>query len=125
MALPSSTQARTDFFSFCSPSRRFRRVKPTNQTATGSLPPCFATLNLALTLETARLTISDGDYKHPSAMVATQLNELLTSEKIKANSFIKVTKFLCNNVSDRRIIIMLGIEVVQTDVDGPIGTLPP
>eukprot|EP00730_Choanoeca_flexa_P015695 TRINITY_DN7264_c0_g1_i2.p1 TRINITY_DN7264_c0_g1~~TRINITY_DN7264_c0_g1_i2.p1 ORF type:complete len:630 (+),score=196.44 TRINITY_DN7264_c0_g1_i2:74-1891(+) len=69
-----------------------------------------------------RLTISDGVHKHGSAMVATQLNKLLVDGHIKENSFIKVTKHLCNTVSDRRIIILLGIEVEQTDVDAPIGT---
>ena len=54
-------------------------------------------------------------------MLATQLNSLVVEEKIKKNSLIRIGKVICNTVSNRRIIILLAVEVVQTDVPDVIG----
>lgn len=61
-----------------------------------------------------RLHLSDGTYKQPSAMLATQLNEYVTDGRIDRNCIVRVTKYICNTVSGRRIIIILGLEVLAT-----------
>ena len=51
-----------------------------------------------------------------AAMLATQLNHMVTSNAIQRNGIIKLTKYLCNIVSGRRIVIILGIDVLSGDV---------
>ena len=55
-------------------------------------------------------------------MLATQLNHMVTSNAIQRNGIIKLTKYLCNIVSGRRIVIILGIDVLSGDVGEVIGS---
>ena len=71
----------------------------------------------------SRLVISDGVTKHPSAMLGTQLNSLVEEKKITTFSIIKLTKYLVQDVNGRRIIIMLGMDVVTFDHGKAIGAL--
>jgi len=58
-----------------------------------------------------RLVISDGQY-FQQALMGTQLNSLVTEEQIRVNAAVRLNEFLCNVVQNRRIIIILNIEVV-------------
>ena len=70
----------------------------------------------------ARLQISDGQHKQPSAMLATQLNHYIEDGKIKKNGIIKLNKYICNAVGGRRIVIILELEVLHEEwAEGPIG----
>jgi hypothetical protein len=55
-------------------------------------------------------------------MLATQLNHLVEETKIGVNSVVKLTKYLVQDVSNRRIIIVLGLEVIELDHGSVIGT---
>lgn len=54
-------------------------------------------------------------------MLATQLNSLVTSNAIQKNGIIRLTKYLCNTVSGRRIVILLSLEIVSGDIGFMIG----
>jgi hypothetical protein len=54
-------------------------------------------------------------------MLATQLNALVTSNAIQRNGVVRLNKYLCNIVSNRRIVIVLGLDVVAADVGYVIG----
>lgn len=54
-------------------------------------------------------------------MLATQLNSLVTSNAIQKNGIIRLTKYLCNTVSGRRIVILLSLEIVSGDIGFIIG----
>ena len=66
-----------------------------------------------------RIIISDGQH-HQQAMLATQLNANVDSKEVQLNSVVKLTNFITNMVQERKIIIVLGIEVLNT-ADGRIG----
>eukprot|EP00047_Mylnosiga_fluctuans_P003845 m.231293 g.231293 ORF g.231293 m.231293 type:complete len:640 (+) comp12192_c0_seq1:30-1949(+) len=68
-----------------------------------------------------RFLISDGQHKQ-QAMLATQLNSLVTNNQIQRNGIVKLTKFLCNTVSNRKIVIMLSVDVLSADIGYMIGT---
>lgn len=68
-----------------------------------------------------RLHLSDGVFKHPSAMLATQLNDLISENKIEKNGIVRVTKYICNTVSNRRIVIILGVDIISGDIGHQIG----
>lgn len=55
-----------------------------------------------------RMLISDGVH-YMQAMLATQLNALVISEEIAARSVVRLDEFICNNVHDRQIAIILGL----------------
>lgn len=57
-------------------------------------------------------------------MLATQLNEMLENG-IKVNSIVRLDKYLCNEVSERKIIIILGATVVESDVPEAYGRYQP
>ena len=52
--------------------------------------------------ERYRLQLSDGVNKQPSAMLATQLNGLITNNELVQNSVIQLDRYICNTVSDHR-----------------------
>ena len=56
-----------------------------------------------------------------ATMLATQLNALVTSNAIQRNGVVRLNKYLCNIVSNRRIVIVLGLDVVAADVGYVIG----
>ena len=57
----------------------------------------------------------------PAAMLGTQLNYLVTENKIQKNCIIRLDKYLCNTISGRRIVIILVLEVLAEDIGHVIG----
>lgn len=68
-----------------------------------------------------RLTVSDGTTRQQSTMLATQLNTMVTSGTLRPNALIRLTKYLCNTVSGRRIVIVLNLDIVLADAGGVLG----
>ncbi|KAF9500581.1 replication factor-a protein [Pleurotus eryngii] len=62
-----------------------------------------------------RIIISDG-VNYAQAMLATQLNNYVTEGRIAKNTVAKLTKMTSNSVQDKRLIIILGLEVLALDV---------
>ncbi|XP_046966364.1 replication protein A 70 kDa DNA-binding subunit-like isoform X2 [Vanessa cardui] len=66
--------------------------------------------------EKYRLQISDGKYYHGYAILATQLNHKLYSGELSLFSVVQINKFetvvLHNNENDRKIIIILDINII-------------
>lgn len=58
-----------------------------------------------------RLALSDGE-KFIHAMLATQLNNLVTDQLIQLNYLVRLGDFICNEVQNKRIIIVLTLDVV-------------
>jgi replication factor A1 len=54
-------------------------------------------------------------------MLATQLNYFIINGEVSKNSIIKLTKYICNTVNERKIVIILGMEVVLAEYDSIIG----
>jgi hypothetical protein len=69
-----------------------------------------------------KLCLSDGVHKQASAMLATQLNVLVTDGSIVTNGVVKLDRYICSTVSGRRIIIVLGATVLYGDVGHEIGS---
>ncbi|GMK57399.1 hypothetical protein CspeluHIS016_0402330 [Cutaneotrichosporon spelunceum] len=57
-----------------------------------------------------RVILSDGQY-FVQSMLATQLNNLVEDESLKKNVVIKLTQFVTNTVQNKKLIIILGLEV--------------
>ncbi|XP_018021755.1 replication protein A 70 kDa DNA-binding subunit isoform X2 [Hyalella azteca] len=71
-----------------------------------------------------RLLVSDGVHRCGFAIMATQLNPMINSGEVAQHAVIKVTKYFCNQVSEKKkMMIILGLEVLLTaeDVGGEIG----
>ncbi|KAK6093510.1 Replication factor A protein 1 [Batrachochytrium dendrobatidis] len=60
-------------------------------------------------MERYRLMISDG-VNYIQSMIASQLNELVSSGSITKFGIIKLQKYICNTVSSKRILIILALE---------------
>ncbi|KAJ7461513.1 hypothetical protein FB451DRAFT_1562794 [Mycena latifolia] len=63
-------------------------------------------------MERYRIIVSDGEY-FIQAMLATQLNSLVKDEEIRKNTIVNVTKMTCNFVQDKRLLIILALDVVE------------
>ncbi|KAG1754337.1 hypothetical protein EDB19DRAFT_1892356 [Suillus lakei] len=59
-----------------------------------------------------RIIISDGVH-FVQAMLATQLNDLVTNGDINKNTVVIIDKLACNFVQDKRLIIILDLHVVS------------
>lgn len=58
------------------------------------------------------------DSKHyQQAILATQMNGLIESEQIRNLCVVKLTEKVCNTVQDRRVIIVIGLEVVRQEAN--------
>eukprot|EP00055_Hartaetosiga_balthica_P006628 m.21174 g.21174 ORF g.21174 m.21174 type:complete len:599 (-) comp5330_c0_seq1:2074-3870(-) len=68
-----------------------------------------------------RLTVSDGISKHTSAMLATQLNDIIVNEDVAVNGLLRLKKYMSNTVSDRKIMILLQVDILEKDVGHVIG----
>ncbi|KAH6599691.1 hypothetical protein BASA50_002827 [Batrachochytrium salamandrivorans] len=60
-------------------------------------------------MERFRLMISDG-VNYIQSMIASQLNELVSSGSITKFGYLKLQKYICNTVSSKRILIILALE---------------
>ncbi|XP_018021326.1 uncharacterized protein LOC108677590 isoform X2 [Hyalella azteca] len=74
-----------------------------------------------------RLLVSDGVHRCGFAVMATQLNPMINSGEVAQHAVIKVTKYFCSQVSEKKIMIIQGLEVLLTaeDVGGGIGNPTP
>jgi len=67
-----------------------------------------------------RVIVSDG-VNYMQGMMATQLNHHIESGQVQSLSVIKLNEFICNVVQNRKIIIVLNCDVVQSSVPMIIG----
>lgn len=65
-----------------------------------------------------RLVIQDGEY-YQQAMLATQLNSLVSEQGLCDGSIVRLNEFICNLVAGRRIIIILSLTCLAK---GPLAT---
>lgn len=70
---------------------------------------------LSSTSDRYRLVISDGQH-YQQAMLATQLNSLITTQQVKEHCIVRLDEFISNNVAKRKVIIILKLSTVS---DGP------
>ncbi|KAJ7481204.1 hypothetical protein B0H11DRAFT_2024671 [Mycena galericulata] len=75
--------------------------------------------NATSTVDRYRIIISDGEH-FIQAMLATQLNNLVQENEIRKNTIVNITKMTCNFVQDKRLLIILSLDVVE-HADGKIG----
>lgn len=61
-----------------------------------------------------RALLSDGEYSH-SCMLATQLAELIHTNTLKENSIVTLHDYISNQVQNKKVVIVLNLEVVQSD----------
>ncbi|XP_005109695.1 replication protein A 70 kDa DNA-binding subunit [Aplysia californica] len=75
------------------------------------------------TVDRYRLLLSDGDHTYSHAMLAAQMNKFLENEELTSYSIIEVTKYMCNTLGEKRVIILLDLKVITsgTDVGERIG----
>merc|ERR1711971_1439554 len=75
--------------------------------------------------ERYRLLISDGMYSNSYAMLATQLNKMVTDSTLDEFCVIKVKRLQCNTMQGKKVIIILDMEVLRpgSQVGQKIGTL--
>eukprot|EP00887_Chlorella_sp_A99_P004696 scaffold4.g4696.t1 len=58
-----------------------------------------------------RLLLSDGRHQH-SCMLATQLAEEVISNRLVEGSVLRITDYICNDVQNKKIIILLNLDVI-------------
>ncbi|KAH9290005.1 hypothetical protein KI387_034122, partial [Taxus chinensis] len=66
--------------------------------------------------ERYRMVLSDGTHMQ-QAMLATQLNEYVKSGQIQKGSVVQLIEYICNCVQNRKIIIVLNMEVIALKCD--------
>ncbi|KAJ7560063.1 hypothetical protein O6H91_04G112300 [Diphasiastrum complanatum] len=66
--------------------------------------------------ERFRLVLSDGSYVQ-HAMLATQLNEYVKTGQVKKGTLVQLQEYICNTVQNRKITIVLNMEVVLLEAD--------
>jgi replication factor A1 len=67
-----------------------------------------------------RVVLSDG-VTYQQTMLATQLNMLVVNEQIRKFCIIQLDEYMCSEVSNRKIIIALALNVVDTSPTARIG----
>lgn len=67
-----------------------------------------------------RIILSDGQ-KYIQGLLATQLNPLVAENKLEGNAFIKLHKFVKNNVNSRTLVVCLSVEIVGTNPGHRVG----
>ncbi|KAL3000108.1 hypothetical protein AAZX31_09G194800 [Glycine max] len=63
------------------------------------------------TIERYRVVLSDGSF-YQQGMLATQKNELIYSGRLQQGAIIRLTQFICNVVQNRKIIIIVDLDVI-------------
>lgn len=80
-----------------------------------SVGPCVVQIVKVTTLDVAgeryRLEISDG-LQSVQVMLATQFNRFVKGGEAKEFSVLKITEFIANEVQGKKIVIILGMEVI-------------
>lgn len=91
----------------------------------GDLKPVLQIADIRLvntvqnTTERYRMLLSDGTHLQ-QAMLATQMNHIIKSGKLQKGSIVQLTEFICNLIQNRKIIIVINLEVIVEKHD-PIG----
>ncbi|KAK9061550.1 hypothetical protein SSX86_018732 [Deinandra increscens subsp. villosa] len=62
------------------------------------------------------LFLSDGSFCL-QGMLATQLNEMVTSHQLQKGSIVQLTEFVCNSIKDRIIVIIINLNVIIDTCD--------
>ncbi|XP_006854186.2 replication protein A 70 kDa DNA-binding subunit A [Amborella trichopoda] len=68
------------------------------------------------TADRFRMVVSDGVHGQ-QAMLATQMNDFVKNGTLQKGSIIQLNEFICNTIQNRKIIIILNMEVVLTDCE--------
>ncbi|KAG1461501.1 hypothetical protein G6F46_002012 [Rhizopus delemar] len=68
-----------------------------------------------------RAIVSDG-INFMQAMLATQHTALVEQGQIKRNSIIRINEYVCNLLSNKKVLIILSIDIMTTDVEAKVGT---
>ncbi|XP_058103870.1 replication protein A 70 kDa DNA-binding subunit A-like [Magnolia sinica] len=68
------------------------------------------------TAERYRMLLSDGSHLQ-QAMLATQMNHIVKSGKLQKGSIVQLTEFICNLIQNRKIIIIINLEVIVEKCD--------
>ncbi|ORE09798.1 replication factor-a protein [Rhizopus microsporus var. microsporus] len=68
-----------------------------------------------------RAIVSDG-VNFMQAMLSTQHTGLVEQGQIKRNSIVRIKEYACNMLSNKKVLIILNLEVVISDVDAKVGT---
>ncbi|EDV18754.1 uncharacterized protein TRIADDRAFT_62772, partial [Trichoplax adhaerens] len=79
--------------------------------------------NEKLSVERYRIVLSDGIHAYSSVMLATQLNQRVTSGELDAKAIIKLNNYTCNIVQEtRKVLVILDLTVLtcgsETDIIG-------
>ena len=61
-----------------------------------------------------RLLISDGENTFSHVMLSVQMNSFIENDELKSLSIFKADNYMCNNLGDKRVIILTGITVVSS-----------
>ncbi|KAG0598564.1 hypothetical protein M758_12G084200 [Ceratodon purpureus] len=72
--------------------------------------------NAQTTTERFRLVLSDGVHLQ-QAMLATQLNEKVKNNLAVKGSIVQLLEYICNTVQNRKIIIVLNMEIVESNAE--------
>ncbi|CAO3636360.1 unnamed protein product [Mucor hiemalis] len=67
-----------------------------------------------------RVILSDGVH-FMQAMLAASHSNIVEDQSLKRNSVIRLNESVCNLLQNRKILIVLNIDIVTTDVDSKIG----
>ncbi|KAI8970131.1 replication factor-A protein [Mycotypha africana] len=68
-----------------------------------------------------RVIVSDGVH-YMQAMLAAQHAQLVDDGLIKKHSVIQITDCVCNPLQNKKLLIILSFDIVQTDVESRIGS---
>ncbi|KAI9254812.1 hypothetical protein BY458DRAFT_424423, partial [Sporodiniella umbellata] len=68
-----------------------------------------------------RAIVSDG-VNFMQAMLATNHTALVEQGQIKRHSIVRVNDFSCSLLSNKKVLIILNIDVVETDVEAKVGS---
>ncbi|CAD5166633.1 replication protein A 70 kDa DNA-binding subunit A-like [Musa acuminata AAA Group] len=66
------------------------------------------------TTERYRMLLSDGAHMQ-QAMLATQMNDLVKLGALQKHSIVRLNEFICNVIQNRRIIIIINLEVLVSN----------
>ncbi|RCV06480.1 hypothetical protein SETIT_1G166000v2 [Setaria italica] len=66
------------------------------------------------TSERYRMTLSDGAHSH-QAILATAFNPFVWDGTLRVGTIVHLNEFICNTIHDKRIIIVLKLEILQTE----------
>lgn len=66
--------------------------------------------------ERYRICISDG-VSTQQALLASQLNELVKTERVRKGSVVQLIDYMCNDIQGRKVIVVLNMETIIPDCE--------